>query len=228
MNDSTPNTTASGCTQQSASAPTEHRTAAEFWEDRYRSAAQVWSGNPNATLVDLVSDLAPGTAVDLGCGEGADVVWLAEQGWHTLGVDISPSAVARGRELAARREVSDLAQFEVANLDEWEGTEADLIVATFLHSPAELARTRILQTAAANVKPGGHLAVISHAAPPPWATQHAHRADMHHSAKAEFESLGLGRDWRALVLEERTRPATSPDGEPAELIDAVMLIQRLH
>jgi 2-polyprenyl-3-methyl-5-hydroxy-6-metoxy-1,4-benzoquinol methylase len=68
---------------------------AEAWEFRYAQTSQRWSGLPNATLVDLVASLTPGRAVDLGCGEGADAIWLARQGWRVLGVDISPTAVAR-------------------------------------------------------------------------------------------------------------------------------------
>lgn len=59
-------------------APTE---PAAFWEARYRDTDRVWSGRPNALLVREVADLKPGTALDLGCGEGADAVWLASRGW---------------------------------------------------------------------------------------------------------------------------------------------------
>jgi cyclopropane fatty-acyl-phospholipid synthase-like methyltransferase len=52
----------------------------EFWEDFYGERAQVWSGRPNAVLVIEIAGLDPGTALDLGCGEGADAVWLASRG----------------------------------------------------------------------------------------------------------------------------------------------------
>jgi hypothetical protein len=48
-----------------------------FWEDRYRSADRMWSGNANATLVSEVAALPPTTALDLGCSEGADAPWLS-------------------------------------------------------------------------------------------------------------------------------------------------------
>ena len=75
--------------------------AVQFWEERYASRPQVWSGRANQVLVDLVSGFAPRTALDLGCGEGGDAVWLAQQGWRVTAVDISTTAVERGRAAAA-------------------------------------------------------------------------------------------------------------------------------
>ena len=46
----------------------------EFWDARYGSTDQIWSGNPNPQLVEQVADLAPGTALDVGSGEGADAI----------------------------------------------------------------------------------------------------------------------------------------------------------
>jgi hypothetical protein len=42
----------------------------EFWDARYRSADTIWSGNPNPHLVAHVAHLAPGSALDVGSGEG--------------------------------------------------------------------------------------------------------------------------------------------------------------
>ena len=71
----------------------------EFWEDLYAGKSR-WSGNPNPVLVDVVGALSPGRSLDLGCGEGADVLWLAGQGWDATGVDISSTAVSRARAAA--------------------------------------------------------------------------------------------------------------------------------
>lgn len=67
--------------------------SAASWDERY-SGERVWSGNPNAALVAEVSELAPGTALEVGCGEGADAVWLAQHGWRVTALDISSRAVA--------------------------------------------------------------------------------------------------------------------------------------
>ena len=61
-----------------------------FWDDRYRSARQVWSGQPNQQLVAEVAGRPAGRALDVGCGEGADAVWLARRGWHSR-LSLAPS-----------------------------------------------------------------------------------------------------------------------------------------
>jgi hypothetical protein len=63
---------------------------ATHWENRYRGRGQTWSGRPNEALVREVADINPGRALDLGCGEGGDAIWLAGRGWSVTAVDISP------------------------------------------------------------------------------------------------------------------------------------------
>jgi len=71
-----------------------------FWENHYGQSERVWSGKVNQVLENLVSPLTPGTSLDIGCGEGGDVLWLATHGWQATGLDISPTAVSRAREEA--------------------------------------------------------------------------------------------------------------------------------
>src|SRR6266702_6994197 len=71
-----------------------------FWDERYRSARQVWSGNPNPQLIAEATALPPGRALDVGCGEGADAIWLARRGWSVVAADISGVALERGRQHA--------------------------------------------------------------------------------------------------------------------------------
>lgn len=67
----------------------------EFWDDRYRSAGRLWSGQPNPQLVAQTAGLTPGDALDAGCGEGADAIWLARRGWNVTAVDVSAVALER-------------------------------------------------------------------------------------------------------------------------------------
>ena len=60
----------------------------------------MWSGRPNGRLAVEVAGLAPGRALDVGCGEGADAIWLARSGWMVTAIDISEVAVGRAREAA--------------------------------------------------------------------------------------------------------------------------------
>ncbi len=201
-------------------------TPAEAWEFRYAEQPQRWSGNPNATLVDVVAPLTPGRAVDLGCGEGADAIWLARQGWTVLGVDISTTAVTRAQGAALEAGVDGRATFEARDLATWEPKgEVDLVTASFLHSREELPRTQILRRVAAHVAPGGHLAIVSHAAPPPW-SEHAPHDELLLDADGEIAALGFGDDWRIVLAEHRERVAVSPTGETTQLEDVAVLLQR--
>jgi trans-aconitate methyltransferase len=201
-------------------------TPAEAWEFRYAEQPQRWSGNANATLMDVVAPLTPGRAVDLGCGEGADAIWLARQGWTVLGVDISDTAVTRARGAALEAGVDGRATFEARDLATWEPSgEVDLVTASFFHSREELPRTQILRRIAAHVAPGGHLAIVSHAAPPPW-SEHSHHDELLLSADGEIAALGLGDDWQIVLAEHRERAAVSPSGETAHLEDVAVLLRR--
>ena len=145
----------------------------EFWEDFYRPGNKPWSGRPNQVLVTELSErrapLGRGTALDLGCGAGADAIWLAQQGWTVTGVDISAAALAHASSEADAAGVADRIEWVQRDLDgglpdgEW-----DLVAAAYLHSPVELGREKVLRRAAAAVAPGGTLLVIGHQSPATW------------------------------------------------------------
>ncbi len=200
----------------------------EFWQERYRGEAPVWSGRANAVLVDVASDLPPGRAVDLGCGEGGDALWLASRGWQVTAVDIASNALDRGRASAEAAGVAGRIEWVQRDLSDWSpGPDFDLVSAFFLQSPVELAREQILRHAAAAVAPGGHLLLVSHAAAPPWATQlHTHHDQGFPTPAGELEALALDDRWEVLVAEVRARAATGPDGRRAHLDDTVVFARR--
>ncbi|MDX2376165.1 NAD(P)/FAD-dependent oxidoreductase [Microbacterium sp. LRZ72] len=208
--------------------------AAAFWEERYRSRDAVWSGNPNQAVVAVARSLTPGAALDLGCGEGADVVWLADNGWTATGIDISPAAVERARRAGIDAGIpADRARFVVADLASWQTEERfDLVTASFLQSPVPLPREGILRRAADRVAPGGHLLVVAHAAAPPWAgSAHSHAGDDHRAhfprPDEELAALALDEDeWDVVTAEVRERRATGPSGESATLEDSILLLRR--
>ncbi len=106
-----------------------------FWEDRYRAADRMWSGNVNATLESEVAAVPPTTALDLGCGEGADAIWLGQRGWLVTAVDVSPTALVRGAAQAALLRVAERVRFEQHDLTRsFPSGIHDLVSAQFLQS----------------------------------------------------------------------------------------------
>lgn len=209
---------------------TDERTdPTQYWEELYGEAGHKWSGRPNHTLVDLVSDLPAGRALDLGCGEGGDAIWLAKHGWQVTGLDISATAIERARAAAADAEVAeDRIRLVATDLSTWtaDGESFDLVTACFFHSPVELDRAGVLRRAAGAVAPGGRLVIVSHGGPPPWGN-HDH-LDFHFpTPQDEIDALGHEVDgWEVSVAEVRSRPATGPDGEQAVLDDTVVVLRR--
>lgn len=76
------------------------------WDERYAGARPIWSGRPNGSLVAEAEHLRPGRALDVGCGEGADAIWLALRGWDVTALDVSLVALERAGAAAADAGVS--------------------------------------------------------------------------------------------------------------------------
>lgn len=203
------------------------RDAQEFWDEFYDGDDRIWSGRVNVHLARIVAGLAPGRALDLGCGEGADAIWLAEKGWQVLAVDVSANALERARAAARQREVLPHIRFERHDLsDSFPAGRFDLVSAQFLHSPARLDRETVLRRAAEAVAVGGLLLIVDHGAAPPWAGEQAHA---HHFDAAEEVLAGLRLDdarWERLRVGTAERDAVGPDGQTATLTDNVILLRR--
>jgi SAM-dependent methyltransferase len=200
-----------------------------FWNSRYAESDQVWSGEPNRALVQSATSLRPGRALDLGCGEGADAVWLAERGWNVTAVDIATNAVTRAAALATRRGVPpDRITWLVEDLATWTPPGPyQLVSACFLHSPVDFPRTAVLQRASAAVAPDGHLLIVGHAEAPPWAASHNHTDHRFLSPAEELAELQLDEQtWTVAVSEVRPRDAMGPNGERATLRDVITLVHR--
>jgi SAM-dependent methyltransferase len=194
--------------------------AERFWEDHYRQRGRVWSGRPNPVLVDVVESLPPGTALDLGCGEGGDAIWLARQRWRVMAVDVSATALARAGEDAAKAGVADRIDFQRYDLAlTFPSGAFDLVSAQYLHSPVEFPRVRVLQEAASAVTRGGLLLIVDHASVSPraWATP-----------EETLAPLELSPDeWHTESLEARERETTGPNGQRVTVTDNVIALRRL-
>ncbi|MFE4213383.1 methyltransferase domain-containing protein [Streptomyces sp. NBC_01693] len=202
------------------------RTDAEMWDDRYRESDRIWSGNPNVVLVREVEDLKPGRALDLGCGEGADAVWLARTGWQVTATDISRVALERAAVHAADAGVADRVDWQWHDLGaSFPEGEYDLVSAQFLHSMGDLPREEILRRAAGAVAPGGVLLVVGHAGFPSWEHDHP---DMELPTTDEvLASLELPEgEWEVLLSEEHERIQNDPDGNPTTRTDNALKVRR--
>lgn len=138
---------------------------AAFWDERYSSSPAIWSGRPNPHLVSEAADLTPGRALDVGSGEGADAIWLAERGWTVTAVDHSQVALTRSAE-RAEQEGADVAariSWERADVTDWEPGDGiyDLVSAQFMHLPSA-DRIPLFARLAASVAPGGSLLIVGH------------------------------------------------------------------
>ncbi|WP_104138450.1 cyclopropane-fatty-acyl-phospholipid synthase family protein [Cryobacterium sp. Y62] len=201
--------------------------AATFWENRYRESDRAWSGSANAALEREADDLTPGTALDLGSGEGGDALWLAQNGWSVTAVDISPTALARGEAAAAKAGLTGRIRWITADLATWQPDGPfDLVTAHFLQSPVPLPREVILHRAAATVVPGGVLLVVGHAQFPPW-SKHKPDGVPLPTADEVLTSLELDSEhWTIVTKAAVGREATGPDGQVATLVDSVLTLRR--
>ncbi|MCA1598028.1 MAG: methyltransferase domain-containing protein [Chloroflexi bacterium] len=201
--------------------------AQRFWEEHYRAHERVWSGGANSVLVDVAESLPPGAALDLGCGEGGDAIWLAERGWRVTAVDVSATALSRAAAHAAAAGVEARIDFQQHDLAQTFPAGAfDLVSAQYLQSPVEFPRDRVLQAAAGAVAPGGLLLVVAHASVPPWSW-----ADPDTRFPTPEEALAAlhlrPRQWRIDRLGAPERQATGPNGESATVADTIIAVRRL-
>lgn len=207
---------------------TEDEAAAMFepsgWDERYAGQEKFWSGNPNPQLVAEAAGLTPGTALDVGCGEGGDVIWLARQGWTVTGADFSVNGLARAARHAEQAGIAD-------QVDWWRvdartiaaaGRSYDLVTSHYLHAPdgGMMDVTRRLADA---VAPGGYLLVVGHAP----SVEFTHLTASRRRAMFLAEELlpGLPEDFEALVVEQRPRKMTR-DGTSVNAHDSTLLARR--
>jgi SAM-dependent methyltransferase len=156
-------------TSDSSHAPEGHRPVGNErpghgphdWEERY-AGEQLWSGNPNVALVAEVADLTPGRALDIGCGEGGDAVWLARRGWQVTAIDVARAALDRARAAgdAAGVDVDWIASGIVELTDRDACFDlVTLFYPALMRTPSGEAEKALLGA----VAPGGTLLVVHHA-----------------------------------------------------------------
>jgi SAM-dependent methyltransferase len=202
---------------------------AGYWNELYGSKESLWSGRPNTQLVEQVQGLEPGTALDVGCGEGADAIWLAQLGWSVTGIDISVVALQRAATHAADAgpDVARRIEWVRGDLDKYtpEPASFTLVTAQYMHLPT-LDRIALHGRLGRAVAPGGTLLIVSHdptdlettMGRPPLHDFFATAADVAGSLNPE--------EWEIVIAEARPRQAPDPSGDQIAIHDAVVRAQR--
>ena len=198
----------------------------ETWDARYAESDRIWSGNPNPRLVEHVTDLAPGDALDVGCGEGADAVWLAAQGWRVTALDVSQVALDRAAAHAEEAGVADRVatlRYDLMTGDPLPG-DYDLVSLQFMHPPPDLFAD-LYRRAGAAVRRGGVLLVVAHH-PHDVETgvREPHGPDLMFPPERLVDALG-DDDWDIRVADAPTREWVR-DAETLTVTDTVVLAVR--
>ena len=198
-----------------------------FWEEHYRASTRASNGKPSGALVRFAGPLPGGTALDLGCAQGDDAVWLAKRGWRVVAVDVSGTVLARAAKNAQTAGVSNLIEFQRHDLaSTFPEGRFDLVSALFLHSPVEFPRTQVLRAAARAVAPGGLLLIVEHASAAPWSWAEPHTAFPTPEQSLAALDLDPSR-WRGEFVGAPERVATGPGGQRATVTDNVIAVRRL-
>jgi SAM-dependent methyltransferase len=183
---------------------------AQFWDDRYSSRTRLFSGDPNGVLVTEAADLQPGQALDVGCGEGGDALWLARRGWLVTAVDISQVALERAA--AAGGDAEDRVSWKRGDLtaNPPPADAFDLVTVHYFPFPRQSGHTALRGLLSA-VAPGGTLLFVGHditGLPPRLDDGHV---PVDYYQPAEVAEL-LGADWTVSVNETRLRVVPAPPG----------------
>ncbi|MDF9715666.1 class I SAM-dependent methyltransferase [Nocardioides sp. ChNu-153] len=194
------------------------------WEERYTGEETIWSGRPNAQLVAEASKLPPGTALDVGCGEGGDVIWLAQQGWTVTGADFSANGLARAARHAEQVGVAERTDWWQVDARTFEagGRQFDLVTTHFLHPP-DGRIVEVVGRLAEAVAPGGHLLVVGHAPSPLFTQLSETRRRAMWDANELVPALPDGFD--AVVVEQRPR-TMEREGVTHDVHDSTFLARR--
>jgi len=196
---------------------------ARDWDLRWTDKLLHAHGEPSPVVLAELEGLAPGRALDLGCGNGRHAMWLAERGWQVTAVDFSTEALRQARERSVATSVD--VDWVEADLTEYEPERQafDLVLVAYLHVPGG-DRGPILAKASAAVATGGSLLLVGHdltnvgtGAPGPTSPSVLYTPE---DIVPELPQLEIER------AERVRRPAELGDGSAVDAIDALVLARR--
>jgi SAM-dependent methyltransferase len=196
------------------------------WDNRYADRQQLWSGRPNGALVAEVAGLTPGRVLDVGCGEGADALWLARGGWDVTALEVS--GVALERAAGHAQDAGVAIRWVHAALTDAQLAPAsfDLVSAQYpalLRTPGAAAERALL----AAVAPGGVLLLVHHAG---MNTQQPNESgfDPADYVWPSMVAARLGDDWEVQYYDQRPRVAPHGGAGAHHADDLVLRARRLR
>lgn len=205
-----------------------------YWEEIWQSdrAPSMGSSQPNPHLLQEVSDLAPGTALEAGCGAGAEAIWLARSGWQVTAADVSAEALAIAADRAGG--VGGQVRWVRADLSAWEPDEQFDLVTTHYAHPT-MPQLEFYDRIASWVAPAGTLLIVGHLhhhddSP----TGHGHGDDHGGtgppgSASVTAAAVTARLDpsvWQIQTAQEVRRTMTGPGGHATSIHDVVVRARR--
>ncbi len=207
----------------------------DYWEAHWEGAVDRERDRgllPNPYLAREIGDLRAGSALDAGCGEGAEAIWLAVTGWRVTAADISAAALDRARQRAGDGERAGRIEWVEADLGVWEPDRRfDLVMTHYAHP--SIGPLAFYERIAEWVAPGGTLLIVGHL------HHHDHsgdrRGDRDHGGRppelvqvtaAAVTELLDPDTWGVVTADEAARTLRSGSGRTVELQDVVVRATR--
>ena len=200
---------------------------AAFYDAIYGSRTAEWCGDPNPNLVSEMTDVSPGSALDVGCGDGSDAVWLARHRWNVTATDFSAIAIERNRRIPLDATVAERITWVQADITQWEPPrQYDLVSAHFMHLSLAT-RDGFFTRLAASVAPTGTLLVVGH---------HPSDVNVPDVKRSRPELLYTAEDvqrllstdeWHIVVADKRSRDVTDLQGRIATINDAILVARKM-
>jgi cyclopropane fatty-acyl-phospholipid synthase-like methyltransferase len=209
----------------------------QYWDQIWHGdrAASMAAGQANPHLMREAGDLTPGTALDAGCGAGAEAIWLATRGWQVTAADIATAALAHAAERAASSGIAGQVRWVEADLSTWQPqTSYDLVTTHYAH-PA-IPQLEFYDRIASWVAPGGTLLIVGHLHHQDQnpAAEHGHgHGDTEPPASASVTAADItGRldpsGWEIVTAEQSHRTLTGHGDHEVSIHDVVVKAVRRH
>ena len=208
----------------------------KYWDQTWSGerAPMMSSGEPNPHLVHEIGGLEPGTALDAGCGAGAEAIWLAGHGWDVTGADVADAALQHAEGRAADAGVAGRVQWIQADLSTWQPEASYDLVTTHYAHPA-IPQLEFYERLASWVAPGGTLLIVGHLHHNHDTNSedgHGHGHEHGHTrppaeASATAAAITARFDpgiWTVATAEESQRTIVGPGGRPTTVDDVVVTL----